>query len=295
MRNSSKTNTNTTDQGRLFIVLALIVLMVGLFAMTSVNKVRAAANLAAGCYTKSGTTFTAATCRDAIQTSGVSSGKCYQLSGGPAYGGGSILDFEIVCSTGLLVTNSGGNSPSSPSCGSPDACERAVVACTNNGGIWDGARGTCDMRKKNCETSGGTWTQVGALAPNAQSYTCSCQEPKTNTAGICVAPELDTDPGADVGGDKSGDCTDSSLTVENCGILGYIVDAINVLSAAAGVIMITMIIVGGIQYASGFGATDKDPMAVGAAKRKISNAVFALFVYTFFYAFLNWIIPGGLL
>ena len=90
--------------------------------------------------------------------------------------------------------------------------------------------------------------------------------------------------------DKPGNC-EAGLGVEECGITELIVTGIRILSGLVGVVVVAMIIVGGIQYAL---ARD-NPQAVSAAKQKIINAVFALIAYLSIYAFLEWIVPGGLL
>mgnify|MGYP001611951958 CR=1 FL=1 len=73
-----------------------------------------------------------------------------------------------------------------------------------------------------------------------------------------------------------------------------IVEDINVvvtfLSIGVGVVVIAFIIIGGIQYAT---AGDK-PEALSAAKQRIMNALIALFAYLFMFAFLQWLIPGGI-
>lgn len=63
-----------------------------------------------------------------------------------------------------------------------------------------------------------------------------------------------------------------------------------VLAAGVGVVITGSIIVGGIQYAAAGG----NPNAVTAAKQRISNSLIALLTFMFIMAFLEWIIPGGL-
>jgi hypothetical protein len=65
---------------------------------------------------------------------------------------------------------------------------------------------------------------------------------------------------------------------------------VNVLSAGVGIVVIGMIIVGGIQYS----IAGNNPQATAAAKQRITNALIALFVFLFIFAFLQWLIPGGL-
>ncbi len=87
----------------------------------------------------------------------------------------------------------------------------------------------------------------------------------------------------------TGDCKDADLS-KNCGIVGYLVLFINVLSGIVGVVIVIMIIVGGIQYSS----AGDDPQKVSAAKSKIINALLALAVFIFMFAFLQWVVPGGI-
>lgn len=66
--------------------------------------------------------------------------------------------------------------------------------------------------------------------------------------------------------------------------------AINILSGLAGLAIVGMIVAGGIQYSTA-GAS---PQAVSAAKGKIINALIALLALFFLYAFLQWLVPGGI-
>ncbi|MCA9330371.1 hypothetical protein KDA11_06990, partial [Candidatus Saccharibacteria bacterium] len=61
------------------------------------------------------------------------------------------------------------------------------------------------------------------------------------------------------------------------------------LSGMVSLVIVTMVIIGGIQY----GASGRDPQKVVAAKGKITNALFALLIYIFLLAILNWLVPGG--
>ena len=81
------------------------------------------------------------------------------------------------------------------------------------------------------------------------------------------------------------------LSPGDCRILQYAVDAINLLSALAGIVVVIMIAVGGIQYS----AARDNPQATQAAKQKIQNAIIALLAFLFMYGFLQYIIPGGVL
>lgn len=65
---------------------------------------------------------------------------------------------------------------------------------------------------------------------------------------------------------------------------------VNFLSVGVGVVVIAMLIVGGIQYT----AAGDNPNATSAAKQRIMNALVALVAYMFIFAFLQWLIPGGI-
>lgn len=65
---------------------------------------------------------------------------------------------------------------------------------------------------------------------------------------------------------------------------------INFLSAGVGVVIIAMIITGGIQYSM----AGDNAQAVNAAKQRITNALIALLAFIFLFAFVQWLIPGGI-
>jgi hypothetical protein len=65
--------------------------------------------------------------------------------------------------------------------------------------------------------------------------------------------------------------------------------AVNFLSAAVGVVVVGTIILGGIQYTM----AGDNPQALGAAKQRIINGLIALLAFLFMYAFLQWLVPGG--
>jgi hypothetical protein len=66
---------------------------------------------------------------------------------------------------------------------------------------------------------------------------------------------------------------------------------IDFLSAGVGVVVVGSIIMGGIQYTLAGDNSSK----VTAAKQRIANSIFALIAFFFIFAFLQWIIPGGVL
>lgn len=65
---------------------------------------------------------------------------------------------------------------------------------------------------------------------------------------------------------------------------------VNFLSAGVGIVIIAVIIIGGIQYS----LAGDNSTATGEAKKRIVNGVIALAAFIFSYAFLQWLIPGGI-
>jgi hypothetical protein len=94
--------------------------------------------------------------------------------------------------------------------------------------------------------------------------------------------ELKSTPDAAAKTCTGGDC--SGL------IKNYVNPFIKFLTGLIGVVVTISIIVGGIQYSSAGG----DPGKVAAAKKRIYNTLIALVAYIFMFAFLQWLIPGGI-
>ena len=76
-----------------------------------------------------------------------------------------------------------------------------------------------------------------------------------------------------------------------CFFAKYINPIIALLSAIVGVVVIISIIIGGIQYSSASG----DPSKLQAAKSRITNSIIGLVAFFFLFAFIQWVVPGGLL
>jgi hypothetical protein len=81
----------------------------------------------------------------------------------------------------------------------------------------------------------------------------------------------------------NGDCLKTNPIVKDINSL------INFLSIGVGIVVVIMIIVGGIRY-----TTADNPQAVSAAKQHIANALIALVAFLLTFAFLQWLIPGGI-
>jgi hypothetical protein len=104
------------------------------------------------------------------------------------------------------------------------------------------------------------------------------------------------------GGGKGPDCTGSSCdatptgqgqncTDNHCDLVAlYVNPTIRILSIIVGLVVAASLVMGGVQYASSSG----DPQKTSAAKSRITNTLLAFLASAFMYAFLNFLIPGGL-
>lgn len=95
--------------------------------------------------------------------------------------------------------------------------------------------------------------------------------------------------------DNQTNCNNSSNAgVQKCidknPIVNDIQIIVNFLSAAVGIVVIGVIILGGIQYS----LAGDNPTATGSAKKRIMNGLIALLAFIFTFAFLQWLIPGGI-
>lgn len=84
---------------------------------------------------------------------------------------------------------------------------------------------------------------------------------------------------------------DGEKCLENNPIIVWLNFFINVFAAVIGVGAVAMLIFAGVQYTT---AAD-NPSQVEAAKKKIGAVVLGLVAFIFLYAFLNWLIPGGVI
>lgn len=116
----------------------------------------------------------------------------------------------------------------------------------------------------------------------------NCVEIKTsaNCGGLGVDPQDHTKCktlGNGCNGNTEATCLAKNPIIKDLRIF------VNALSGIVGVVVVAMIMVGGIQYSS---ARD-NAAAVSAARKRIANAVLALVIYFLIFAFLQWLIPGG--
>ncbi len=126
-----------------------------------------------------------------------------------------------------------------------------------------------------------TWNAcTGNADPGACATAYKNAEAGGSSAAVIANPERD----------EIANCTGSP---EECiaknPIITITQTAINFLSIGAGIIIVAMIIVGGIQYS----ASGSNPQGVANAKKRITSALLALLALIFLYAFMQWLVPGG--
>lgn len=158
----------------------------------------------------------------------------------------------------------------------PGSSSTSGTCTCPQGGVFSLSRGcpavslTTQQQKSACESSNGEWTGTDDIG------SCECPDAGRPTSqGAC--PEAQ--------------CSGDTLTTENCTIISYLVGGINFLSAVAGMAIVASITIAGYQYMT---ARDNSGQ-IEAAKKRIMWAMIALGLFIFMYAFLNFLVPGGLL
>lgn len=89
-------------------------------------------------------------------------------------------------------------------------------------------------------------------------------------------------------------CADpaASCNADTCDLVNnYLNPLISLLTAIVGIVVVISIIYGAIQYTSSGG----DPQKVAKAKSHIVKTVVALLAYIFLFAFLQFLVPGGII
>lgn len=109
---------------------------------------------------------------------------------------------------------------------------------------------------------------------------------------MCAVLSIGSAEVAYAGPDEGDPVPDPAAQADPEGLIEkYINPAIAFLAAVVGLVTVISIVVGGIQYAS----SGDDPQKVQKAKARIINSILGLLAFFFLFAFLEWIIPGGLI
>lgn len=139
-------------------------------------------------------------------------------------------------------------------------------------------------------------TKCGAPKPDKDSYvTCWRKFIRDNggTAGPRSKPDERETP---VVSDDSVNCGNVSTNIISCSnsngdpVSSLLLDIINFLAVGVGIAVVGGIIWGGMLYASSNGDSSKTKQGISV----IVNAVIGLLLFIFMYAFLNYLVPGGL-
>jgi hypothetical protein len=137
-------------------------------------------------------------------------------------------------------------------------------------------------------------TAFAATDPACQKFLDKNGDPTPNSKQC----EKDT-PAACLGQDRSTvqgernfeNCLSQNVLIpKNNRIVQDLNDIVKVLSGLVGIAVVGTIIVGGMQYTA---AGDK-PEALQKAKQRITNGLIALGVFLLTFAFLQWLVPGGI-
>jgi hypothetical protein len=158
----------------------------------------------------------------------------------------------------------------------------ALVPVANGGG---GGTGT-----------GSTSTSTGC-DPSTDGDCSACANISDGTASGTTDNTDDTDDSSPssncVACNGSDGCADSAIKCGDSGcnlIEKYINPSIQFFSVAFGLICVMSILIGAVNFVTSEG----DPQKASKAKTRIARTIFAIFMYLFLYAFLEFIVPGGL-
>ncbi len=192
----------------------------------------------------------------------------------PQCQGAGSADAMEACSRNAIEDECG----EAPSAGTPirqaeayEECRRSTTSGdSDNDGISDEIEEICGTPTNDSQSQG-----FDACRQQVEAGTHPSQQQSTGGSNETVQST----------GSLDGDCKD----INDCKIIGYLRDFINLLSVVVGIVVAIMIVVGGIQYS----ASRDNPQATAAAKQRVTNAVIALVVYVFIFAILEYLVPGG--
>jgi hypothetical protein len=159
----------------------------------------------------------------------------------------------------------------------------AVPAAPGSKSTTTGSKTGCDLPE-----------YINAAKPPT-AIDCSAAKPgSTPTSGNTGAPSEYCDPAFACGKASTAPPTAPSNggTNENtCNLMvKYVNPIIKGLAAVVGIGVTVSIVFAGIQYAM----SADDSSKVSAAKSRITNSLLTLLGFFLFFAFLNWVIPGGI-
>ena len=154
-----------------------------------------------------------------------------------------------------------------------------TIVCSDGTNLsWDPA-GSAFTQNETCANAGhGTFVSQQSATPVQQ--VCNPSVPLTGPQ------DFRKDCGS---GDPALNCDPTSNS--NCNFFEQILGLVNIVSGLIGVVVVLNIVIGGIQYTT----AGDNPNKVQAARQKITKSIIALIAFAFLVAFLQWIVPGGVL
>jgi hypothetical protein len=131
---------------------------------------------------------------------------------------------------------------------------------------------------------------VAADCSTSSSTTCTPVTVKLHPVD-CPSGQVDSTGTACVplGNGCNGD-TSNNACLKNSPLTQDLNNIIDFLSGGVGIIVVGVIMVGGIQYS----IAGDNPQAVTAAKKRITDGLLALVVFMLLFAFVQWLVPGGI-
>lgn len=108
----------------------------------------------------------------------------------------------------------------------------------------------------------------------------------------CTPPGANAPSNSNFGNECNSTITNSNLQncVHNNKLVTRLREIINFLAAGVGVVVVFALIIAGIQYTT----AGDNPAKVQDARKRILNAIIALIAFGLTFAFLQYLIPGGL-
>ena len=146
------------------------------------------------------------------------------------------------------------------------------AGCPGSTAAGPAAPGVCGDIPAGCPGS----TQQGPKAPGTTCpYSGNTESTSGCTGGTCADPASKPD---------------ALCTKDDCDFIGkYINPAVNLLTIIFSLIAVISIIFAGIQYSASGG----DPQKITQAKQRIVKTIVAIAAYFLLYAFMQFIVPGG--
>ena len=129
------------------------------------------------------------------------------------------------------------------------------------------------------------------VAPTASLLPSPSVVLAASSSGGCALPDGSTDGGIVNLNNQPTCCPQGqSSTPQECLYAKYVNPLVRFLGAAVGLVVVITMVYGGIEYITAAG----DPQRLAAARKRIMSALVGLLAYILLYAFLQFIIPGGL-